>query len=693
MIKKCIFPYVIMGVLLAIGLISCQEQNRHEAQGEIHADSLINNAYQAHDYQQLLTLAQQLQTSKELTDMEAYYWQGYAYWSMRQMRLAEMTWKKALALELRNGESLTYYAKSANRLAGLLLLKTDYESTMRTAIPALELMEQAAYDNNSDYAYLLITVGSCQLKLNRLQEAAENYEQAFRKYLQVIESDNNLSNYTSAIAGIVTITDNYLTSKCFEQANAWISHFDELLRSYEKHPKANAVYLDKQRARLNLYRACALEGLGQHAEASRAYRTALLTDYAKTGDGKLEATNYLVSAQRWNEAAQNFRALDEQLKKYDMVFTLDIIQSYLLPKYRANVGAHQNDTALAVANQLCTALDSAIIWQKKDDMAELATIYDTQQKEAEIAQQRADLSHQRFVATIIALTLLIVFFVLFIFFRHRAACRLEAAYRELEEKNDQLLLANAKAEESSRMKTNFIQQISHEIRTPLNILSGFTQVITAPDMQLDTATKKDINRQITENTNRITRLVNKMLELSDASSQTVIKRDDTIPAVQIAAEAVDKVGIASDATLAFDFDVRPEVENIMLTTHLNQAVRALTLLLDNGRKFLTAPGKNQNSPSSSDAASRGIVRLRVELTGDTSATTTMVSFVVEDTGIGVPPEEAEHIFDEFVQLNDYYEGTGIGLTVARSIARRLGGDVQLDTAYTEGARFVFTLPA
>ena len=54
--------------------------------------------------------------------------------------------------------------------------------------------------------------------------------------------------------------------------------------------------------------------------------------------------------------------------------------------------------------------------------------------------------------------------------------------------------------------------------------------------------------------------------------------------------------------------------------------------------------------------------------------------------------EAERIFDEFVQLNEYYDGTGIGLTVARSLARRLGGDVVLDTTYTAGARFVFTLP-
>ena len=65
-------------------------------------------------------------------------------------------------------------------------------------------------------------------------------------------------------------------------------------------------------------------------------------------------------------------------------------------------------------------------------------------------------------------------------------------------------------------------------------------------------------------------------------------------------------------------------------------------------------------------------------------------FIVEDTGIGVPPEEAERIFDEFVQLDEYYDGTGIGLTIARSIARRMGGDIVLDTEYTEGARFVVT---
>ena len=69
-----------------------------------------------------------------------------------------------------------------------------------------------------------------------------------------------------------------------------------------------------------------------------------------------------------------------------------------------------------------------------------------------------------------------------------------------------------------------------------------------------------------------------------------------------------------------------------------------------------------------------------------------VVFAVEDNGIGVPPEEAERIFDEFVQLDQYYDGTGIGLTIARSLARRLGGDIHIDTTFHPGARFVLTLP-
>ena len=262
--------------------------------------------------------------------------------------------------------------------------------------------------------------------------------------------------------------------------------------------------------------------------------------------------------------------------------------------------------------------------------------------------------------------------------------KLEEAYQELKETNKQLDIARHRAEEASQMKTNFIQQISHEIRTPLNILNGFAQVLIMPEMELDEATQQEVTRGIGENTERITSLVNKMLELADAKSSEELERNDDVPAVQIVALATEDSRITSASHLTFDIDLAEGIDMVMLRTNLQKATRALSLLLDNAMKF-THPAEAAGGAAAVTEKARAT--LRVSQTADHQ-----IAFSVEDTGIGVPPEEAEHIFEEFVQLNEYYNGTGIGLTVARSIARRLGGDIALDTTYTDGARFVFTLP-
>ena len=292
-------------------------------------------------------------------------------------------------------------------------------------------------------------------------------------------------------------------------------------------------------------------------------------------------------------------------------------------------------------------------------------------------QERQEQEHKRFELTLMLIIALIVVvaLLLFIFFRHRAAVKLE-------KKNEQLVIATARAEESSKMKTNFIRQISHEIRTPLNILSGFTQILTTPGMELDAATQQDINHSITENTDRITGLVNKMLELSDVDSRAVIECTDMVTVVGIADQAVESAGIRQAAHLDFDLQVDPSAESTILTTNEQAAVRALTLLLDNAMTFTKQPEGFQSDHR--DQKERAALKVTLN--------DTLVVFAVEDSGIGVPAEEAEHIFEEFVQLNEYYEGTGVGLTVARSLARRLGGDITLDTTYTAGARFVMTLP-
>ena len=664
---------LIISVLLV--LTACNEQQQTDTLGT-EGDSLINAAYKMHDYERILSLADLHQQTGSLSELKASYWRGYAYSRLRKMRMAEMEWKRAIAQPVDDADALKYYAKSANRLAGLLNMKLDYEGTMRVAMPAIQLLKEREYTMNTDYANLQTFVGNCQLKLGNKQDAANSYSLAYECYLQAIEADDNIADYTSSIAGIITITDAYIQTNNYEEANEWADRFDSMLKRYRQHPQADDAFYDKQWARLNFYRGCILEGLGRKDEALQAYRVANGTRYAKTADGQIEATNYLTAARRWDEAADKFSVLEQQLARYDMKLTLDNIQTYLLPKYQANVGAHRMDSAVAVGTWICNALDSAIVWERRNSAQELATIYDLKQKESEFMEQKAFLQHQRFLTIFFMLLLVILGLGLFIFFRHRAAVRLENAFRRLE-------VANARAEESSHMKSNFIQQISHEIRTPLNILSGFTQVITMPGEELDDDTRAEVNRQIMESTNRITGLVNKMLELSDANSQTVIERNDQLSPEQMADEAVDASGIAAANHLTFDLQMSPEAKSIVLTTNHHAAVRALSLLLDNARKF-TAPAEARQHQELTGPMKHAILRI--------SADNGQVLFTIEDDGIGIPPNEADHIFEEFVQLDEYYDGTGIGLTVARSLARRLGGDIQLDADFTAGARFVLTLP-
>ena len=277
---------------------------------------------------------------------------------------------------------------------------------------------------------------------------------------------------------------------------------------------------------------------------------------------------------------------------------------------------------------------------------------------------------------ILALVVIIIIFGLLIYFHHRSSVRLKKAYRELE-------IANKRAQELSRMKSDFIQQISHEIRTPLNILSGFTQVLTMSDTKLDEAMLHEIKGKITENTDRITSLVNKMLELSEARNQTFIDCNDKVSAVQIATEAINASGIAQASHLEFDLLIAPDAKDVRIQTNLAAAVRSLSLVLDNARKF-TAPVEGRPQTPPSDQLQKVVLRLTV-LSG-------RLFFSVEDTGIGIAHKDAERIFDEFVQLDEFYDGTGIGLTVARSLARRIGGDIKVDTAYIGGSRFVMTLP-
>ena len=258
--------------------------------------------------------------------------------------------------------------------------------------------------------------------------------------------------------------------------------------------------------------------------------------------------------------------------------------------------------------------------------------------------------------------------VIYVVNKNRYNRRLQSANAQLQQNNKALQLATARAEESTRMKSNFIKQVSHEIRTPLNIISGFTQVLTTTDADLDKQQRRELTVQIIDNTERITGLVNKMLALAEINSSAGLERNDQASASMIAQQAIKATEIDKASHIQFTV-VKEQGTEQPFDTNLRSAAQALEQLLDNAKKF-TQQGQVTLTISNHDG---------------------QACFVVQDSGISIPVYQAERIFDEFVQLDEYSDGMGIGLAIARSLARRLGGDIVLDTTYTGGARFVMTL--
>lgn len=641
----------------------------------VTTERLVEQTAEGGDMQRLLAVVDSLTENGDIRMGESYFWQGYANYRMKNRALSEFYWGESVRVTSTSDDpsDIAYYARSASFLAGQYCRYGEYAIALQTSLPVTLRLEKIHCDTTSNYYNLLIFTGCSKVYFNiEDSTGTQMLERAYQKHLNHIKRQPTKSSYNEALAGLVNITYIYTYGKEYRKALLWSERIGQLVAEFKSRFNDEEKHADKQWGRYLVFRTIALEGLGRHREAEACFKEYEQTQFSQTMEGITNACDYYTVAKRWNDAAGCYNTITNSLKVNGAMYSLDNIHRYLLKKYQANKMLHNTDSTNAVARDICELLDSAIQHSRRIDSEGLMSI---QKKNVEIMEAEAKSArHRQFNAFIILGALLIIFSV-YTVIRIRSQ-------RQLEEKNRQLVVANAQAEESSKMKTDFIQQISHEIRTPLNILSGFTQIITTSDIQLDAATQKEINQKIIENTDRITGLVNKMLELSDANSQTVIERTDNVLAVQIAAEAAESSGITTAQHVAFDIALSESAEQTMLNTNQQQAVRALSLLLDNAQKFLRQPGQE-----SSDGQ-KGNVALSVSTTSKPA----MAVFTVEDTGIGVPAEEAEHIFDEFVQLNEFYDGTGIGLTVARSIARRLGGDIVLDTTYSGGARFVMTLP-
>ena len=676
-----VYDKIILWVLMAVaGCTAPQHRslNFKDSEGYNHADSVVSDIGDERDFARLLVVADSFERAGELTPVRAIFYKTIAYNIMGQQRNALNLYYKLAAIDVKALESqadIESYIYSYKDYVRLLCNMRRYDRVLREAYHADRKLKEAGYYSFVDHQDIAQMIGECQLYLNQAPQAAEHFAKSLQTMRKRLVTNHDPLDLLECQKTMNAIARGYIHTGRYNEATPWIARQDSLFAAADNHPQRDSVYVDEMKAEINYSKALLAHAQGREAEAERAFADYQSTELAKQLGSVINANEYLMLTHRYEEAAQRYTQLERFLKESGYQVDLETFGRYLMPKFRANMLAGHRDSALQVAIQVAEVYDSALARQKMSDADLLTTIYDTEGKERQIAEQRAELSQQRLFTVAIVTVILIIFFLIYTIQRRKA-------YRALNATNRQLMLANERAEESSRMKTEFIQKISHEVRTPLNLLSGYSQVLGNMDIEIDEEELQDICEKIVQNSERITSMVDKFIDLSMVYSNTGIECQDTVSPAKVAEQAVEMSEIRKTAHLDFEIQVSPEAEALRFVVNQKMAVKALYLLLDNAIKFthpLVLEGRK-------DRRSKAHVTLRIGADSD------QVTFVVEDTGIGVPSEQAEHIFDEFVQLNKYSEGTGIGLSIARSLVRRMNGDITLDTTYTDGARFVMSLP-
>ena len=453
--RIAIFSVVGMLLLAATGCDINSPASRIQQQ---EADSLINAAYEAKDYQRIVTLADSLKETGGLSEGKAYYWLGYANDRTHKKRMAELYWTKGMIAmdDAKTPEDLEVYAAIASRLTGLKCTWGEYETGLKVAVPALEHLKKYNAKKTSDYINLLIYQGCCQSRFGLSEESTnKSLEEAYQAHLNNMERNPNAIAYRDAFVGVINICYNFLEIQDYKKAMYWIDRYGKLLEAYDKLPDARPDYADKQRARYYVYRATALEGVGRRAEAAKIYEQFLETSYSLTAEGLILGSDYLRQAGLWNDAADNLRSTERLIREYGVDYSLQTIQEWMLKKYYVNMMAERVDTAKAVSMQIVQHLDSAITKQRRQDALEEEAV---RQKEMEMTAEKEQMERQQWWTRLAVMAALILALIIYILVRNRMAARLKKAHEELKVAYDQL-------EETTSAK----ERMESELRIARNI--------------------------------------------------------------------------------------------------------------------------------------------------------------------------------------------------------------------------------
>ena len=303
--------------------------------------------------------------------------------------------------------------------------------------------------------------------------------------------------------------------------------------------------------------------------------------------------------------------------------------------------------------------------KREQQMAEMHTRFDVSKLELE----KMSLAYKNKQIALIASCILLIGLIAWSIYQRYMVKRLKKMHRKLMVANEEVKRQSEKATESEKMKTAFLNSICHEIRTPLNSIAGFSELIT--DDSLDTATREEFKELILNNSTVLLSMVNNILELSElVSSYEPLPVEPT----DIHGLCIEEMEILKGRILNPDILCITEADKkeIIIPTNAFYLSRVIGNLLGNAAKF----------------TEKGTITLTCRIDEEQG----VVVISITDTGIGIPTDKQEWVFERFTKVDDFKPGTGLGLYICRIIIQRLGGSISIDTCYTKGCKVLVCIP-
>ena len=496
------------------------------------------------------------------------------------------------------------------------------------------------------WANRLITYYTRQKKLNlalyeanKMQQESESREEidgmqnCYQALLRIYQSKELYKQATGYAQKLIDLTLKYNLNK-YNLTNKYLELSNCYLRTNEPEKAWEALEESK------LY-------IGNELNQG-AYLCGLLRYYIHTKD--------MVKARETGE-------FDKALDVFQQAFEKLSQNGFITPtlyRTRGSIYTAKKDYQKAIesyekAFELSDSLNSA---QEDIAVGEFATILgmehlNLENKELIQKNQEIQLETRRYI---IILLCIIVVIVGIMFFRET---RLNKVLRRAKD-----------AEQSaSRMKTEFIQNMSHEIRTPLNSIVGFSQILSSKISEEDEESK-EYTTIIEQGSNHLLQLVDDVLELSSLDSGTTIPIDTKSELNELCLQWMERVKRLVKPGVVLSY--QPEQNELYLYTNPARLGQVVLQLLHNAAKFTEEGG--------------------ITLSWRILPKQKQIMICITDTGIGIPQDKQEFVFERFAKLDTFSKVTGLGLALSRLIMERMGGNLALDAQYMDGCRFILTLP-